>query len=669
MAADIEARLGALPATLEGSYWEIYQEIQSSGDHAAALADLAFQWLMYARETLTADVFTRIASSTLPSGTASGFAAAEVIDVCANLIVSRNGAFEFAHLSVREFLEGIHKRKVDRLLPVHGNAAIATACLRLLHGQIELWVPKTTSEEEPATVPESTHLYSQIKLEISKMRREAESAITLRESTDSLESNGDSDEQDKAAETEAVLYAAQNWVYHICKSGDMRPKDPLAELIRTFLITDSPDTDAQSIVSEKFRMWCRIMNNTRVVRPAYFDSSETERLNDSFSDPPNPIWLACLHDWPEVVEFLYTAKHEDIDTPRCLSSFSSPDTEAPYETSRGLSPLWYTLLSRRIPLMKIILSQCPDPLQRHGSAYVLVTPLERAAREGDEECTKVLLRTEHGGLDAEVEAFSAAASNGHLKILELLLAHNAKLSSTAGHDAMCKACAGGRTDAVIFLLDHGVPTTKDMQFLCSAVPTHELLKVLLDRGIGLGGLSKALTLSVSEDYKESTALLLSHGAQKEPHAVTRSVKDGCRKTAIRLIEAGYNISGRYLERRRAPLHYAAEQGYHDVAVVLLSAGAPATTYDRDEKTPLHLAAAGGHDGCVELLLSHGADVLAEDPEGRIPLDLAEMKRHESTESIIRNWMTKLMDELQREKQALQTTGTDKEEGGEAGTLG
>jgi hypothetical protein len=142
--------------------------------------------------------------------------------------------------------------------------------------------------------------------------------------------------------------------------------------------------------------------------------------------------------------------------------------------------------------------------------------------------------------------------------------------------------------------------------------------------------------------------------------VTRSVKDGCRKTAIRLIEAGYNISGRYLERRRAPLHYAAEQGYHDVAVALLAAGAPATTYDRDGKTPLHLAAAGGHDGCVELLLSHGADVLAEDAEGRIPLDLAEMRRHESTEAIIRNWMTKLMDELQKEKNAMRTIERDEE---------
>jgi ankyrin repeat protein len=124
-----------------------------------------------------------------------------------------------------------------------------------------------------------------------------------------------------------------------------------------------------------------------------------------------------------------------------------------------------------------------------------------------------------------------------------------------------------------------------------------------------------------------------------------------------------------LERRRAPLHYAAEQGYQDVAVALLSAGAPATTYDRDRNTPLHFAAARGHNGCVELLLSGGADVLAEDAEGRVPLDLAEMRRHESTEAIIRNWMTKLMEELQREKHMSRTVEMDKEQGGEVELVG
>jgi ankyrin repeat protein len=629
VAADIEARLGALPATLEGSYWEIYQEIQESGEHAAALADLAFQWLMYARNTLTTDVFACIASSTLPSGTASGFEAAEVIDVCANLIISRNGAFEFAHLSVREFLEGVHKRDVDNMLPARGNAAIAIACLRLLHSKIDLAIHK---------------------------------------STDEMVSGKDTKDEPAA---KAVFYAAQYWVHHVCQSGDMRLKDPLADLIKTLLITEDPGADAQWIVSRKFRMWCQIMEGSEL-GPGSLDFHETQLLRDSFADPPNPIWLACLYDWPEVVQFLYTARHKSIDAPRSLHSFSIPDANPRAAHDEQLSPLWYALLSRQLALMEIISSHCPSTLQR-SNVYKKVMPLVQAAQNGDEECTKILLKAKPRGLaaeaKAEAEAFCEAAGNGHLKILEMLLAHNGKLLSTAGPGAMCKACAGGHTDVATFLLDLGVATDRGMDFLYFSVPTHGLLNLLLERGIGLGGLSKALTLSVSEDLEESAALLLSHGAQKEPAAVTRSVKEGCRNTAIRLIEAGYDISGRYLERRRAPLHYAAEQGYRDVAVALLSAGAPATTYDRDGKTPLHLAAAGGHDGCVELLLSRGADVLAEDAGGRVPLDLAEMRRHESAEAIIRNWMTKLMDELQREKHMSRTIETDREQRGGGGVSG
>jgi ankyrin repeat protein len=635
VAADIETRLGALPATLEGSYWEIYQEIQESGEHAAALADLAFQWLMYAQKTLTTDVFACIASSTLPSGTASGFEAAEVIDVCANLIISRNGAFEFAHLSVREFLEGAHKRNVDKMLPVHGNAAIAIACLR--------------------------HLHSKIKLALHKPKNKAAS---------------DKDTKDEPA-AKAVFYAAQYWIHHVCQSGDMRQKDPLANLIKTLLVTEGPSADTQWIVSGKFQIWCQIMKRREPShhQRLFFSSMEFDEarlLQDSFASPPNPIWLACLYNWPEVVEFLYAAKHKDIDAPRSLHSFSIPDANPGAARDEQLSPLWYAILSRQLALIEIISSHCPSTLQR-SNIYTKVTPLVQAARNGDEECTKIFLRTEHRGLAAEAEAeakaFSAAAGNGHLKILEMLLAHNGKLLSTAGSDAMCRACTGGHTDVVTFLLDLGVPTDRGMEFLYLAVPTHGLLNILLERGIGLGGLSKALTLSVSEDYKESTALLLSHGAKKEPAAVTRSVKEGCRNTAIRLIQAGYDFSGRYLERRRAPLHYAAEQGYQDVAVALLSAGAPATTYDRDRNTPLHFAAARGHNGCVELLLSGGADVLAEDAEGRVPLDLAEMRRHESTEAIIRNWMTKLMEELQREKHMSRTAEMDKEQGGEVELVG
>ncbi|OCK95346.1 uncharacterized protein K441DRAFT_557014, partial [Cenococcum geophilum 1.58] len=105
VAADIEARLGHLPETLEGSYWEIFQYIQESGEHAAKLARLTFQWLLSAKSSISLDNFAVLASiSCRNPGTV--YTPSEILDVCANLVINDGAtSFRFAHLSVREFLE------------------------------------------------------------------------------------------------------------------------------------------------------------------------------------------------------------------------------------------------------------------------------------------------------------------------------------------------------------------------------------------------------------------------------------------------------------------------------------------------------------------------------------------------------------------------------------
>lgn len=108
MAADLKARLGALPDTLEGSYWEIYQEIQESGEHAFGLANFTFQWLLYAQESISLEALAVLACTKSKSESETAFSSDEVLDVCSNLIVTRQNSFDFAHLSVREFFERLH---------------------------------------------------------------------------------------------------------------------------------------------------------------------------------------------------------------------------------------------------------------------------------------------------------------------------------------------------------------------------------------------------------------------------------------------------------------------------------------------------------------------------------------------------------------------------------
>ncbi|OCK81309.1 hypothetical protein K432DRAFT_295813, partial [Lepidopterella palustris CBS 459.81] len=130
VAADIEARLGCLPETLEGSYWDIFEQIQASGEHAANLAKLTFQWLLSAQSSINIEDFAVLAS--VSSGNSeTTYTASEILDVCANLIVDDGAdSFRFAHLSVREFLEGLSKkRQIDYFQPEQTNAALASACL------------------------------------------------------------------------------------------------------------------------------------------------------------------------------------------------------------------------------------------------------------------------------------------------------------------------------------------------------------------------------------------------------------------------------------------------------------------------------------------------------------------------------------------------------------
>ncbi|MHB2026549.1 MAG: ankyrin repeat domain-containing protein [Elusimicrobiota bacterium] len=71
-----------------------------------------------------------------------------------------------------------------------------------------------------------------------------------------------------------------------------------------------------------------------------------------------------------------------------------------------------------------------------------------------------------------------------------------------------------------------------------------------------------------------------------------------------------------------PLHWAALNGYTDIAKVLLDHGAMVNAQDDDKATPLHWAVLGNHLAVAKLLVSHGADVGAKDLFGDTPLHMA-----------------------------------------------
>ncbi|KAI1415399.1 hypothetical protein F5Y13DRAFT_196737 [Hypoxylon sp. FL1857] len=597
VAGDIKARLGVLPLTLESSYMEIYQNILSTGDHAASLANFTFQWLMYAKRALSIKAFTSLASSVFPPEIIGDFTDDQIIDICSNLIVVRGKIFEFAHLSVREFFEGINKREIDVFLPMQSHGFIATACLRYL----------------------TEHLTSSLHAAFEEVKMRSKGLPEDSWDTPILHLISDT-------QLEPILYASRYWILHAKNSKDLRTSEPLSDLIKTFLF------DATlSKAPPAFALWCGILRTQQ--QGVSDDNSRSWDDLAIISEPINPIWLACINDWPEIVEFLYRARCEDIERPRVIDNFWA---ESGFRESG--SPLLYATTKRNFPLVKCILSCTTDPMWQPMSDYFL-SPLLHTAETNDPLMLSLLLQGGHGGLEVEEQAAIAAASQGSCRALEVLIRRNDRIirASKAGYTALLKACRAGHADIATVLIDNGALIKQGETLLSLAtLGNHSTcVELLLDRGIGLKGLNKALITAISQNNQMTAQLLLRHGAQKEDVAVTRSIRAGLVDSTVNLIKAGFDTKGCYFEDQRTALHYAAETGSIKIVHALLETEPPINCKDRNGQTPLHLAAARGHFACVEALLNNSADISVEDAKGMTPLDWAETKSHISAAEVIR----------------------------------
>ncbi|OPB46030.1 1-alkyl-2-acetylglycerophosphocholine esterase [Trichoderma guizhouense] len=604
VAADLKARLGALPDTLEGSYWEIYQEIQGSGEHAFELANFTFQWLLYAQESISLEALAVLActKSKFESGTA--FSSFEVLDVCSNLIVTRQNSFDFAHLSVREFFERLHNRDVHSYQSEISHAAIAAACLRYLNlAQVEnrgkaLREKVMNSIKEECRVGGDPNEQKERGENIAEKDDEplqdevGDNAKETDQTSDGEAPAGQEDEEDPEKTAKKVakwmekmkddelkcmsfeIFAvvssddvygqpseyAVTWVIdHIEKSDKYRLESPLADLIKAFMLQKSSEIgDLTYKVSRSFHVWSALMS--KVIK----DSDQKELLELAAQLPPSPIWVTCQMNWLEVAEYLYKCSYPGINDGRSMSSI---------ESSFKVNPMWYAILSKRHNLVDC-LTKCNADTNR---IFVdkFSEPIVTAAQDNDTELITILSNQNYGGQEVATQAFIRAAAEGHCESMSLLLDLSLVTIDKVGHNALCSACAGGHLDAVRLLLDKGAPTERGAFVLNRAV-LHQHIEVsrfLISKCIGLDGLSAALVTAVSNSDKECVDFLLQKGAQKEGVALVRAIRDKTTMTALGLIKVGYDVHGKYLQKRRSALHYAALLGQPKIVEALLEASA------------------------------------------------------------------------------------------------
>ena len=192
-------------------------------------------------------------------------------------------------------------------------------------------------------------------------------------------------------------------------------------------------------------------------------------------------------------------------------------------------------------------------------------------------------------------ALTAAAYDGTLEIVKLLLEHGADPNSEHGWPLQI-AAASGHEDVVKLLLEHGADINDNktnseflegtaLQAAVEAGKT-EIVALLLDSGadvnLGAGDLAPPIYAATEKAESEIIKLLVSHGAE-------------------------LNILGG--AEQSVPLIGAAMYGHRSDLEVLVKGGADIDMPDVDGDTALIIAAVCGEADSVEYLLQCGADVL------------------------------------------------------------
>lgn len=106
---DVKEELKMLPASLTESYNQIHADVLESGSNSLRAAQRAFKWLLVSQRQLAADELLIAIALDEDTGKHVPWTHLDLLDICFNLVVldSEFNVFRFAHLSVREYFEGL----------------------------------------------------------------------------------------------------------------------------------------------------------------------------------------------------------------------------------------------------------------------------------------------------------------------------------------------------------------------------------------------------------------------------------------------------------------------------------------------------------------------------------------------------------------------------------
>jgi ankyrin repeat protein len=224
------------------------------------------------------------------------------------------------------------------------------------------------------------------------------------------------------------------------------------------------------------------------------------------------------------------------------------------------------------------------------------SPLYYAALCGFHGIAEWLVTTFSQDVNAQGGKFgtslNAASHGGHLKVVEMLLKHNAAVNQPdyMGWVALQDASCSGHLEVCRVLLEFGADVNPSDEVTQTEPPLWmavnrghaEVAKLLIERGADVNirnSIFQPLYRALQWDRPELTQLLLEHGAD-----INFPGKDG-----------------------NTLMHLATEWGDLGVARRLLELGAGVHARNSEGQTPLQVASRNEEYEVVRLLVEHGAD--------------------------------------------------------------
>ena len=274
-----------------------------------------------------------------------------------------------------------------------------------------------------------------------------------------------------------------------------------------------------------------------------------------------------------------------------------------------------------------------------------------AAKEGHIKIVELLIAQ---GADVDLKLpILGAIKHNQIGIVETLISKgaNINLKDKSGRTPLHRAASLDRREIAGLLIANGADVnTKDnytsTPLYAAAVSGYkEVAALLIAEGANVNAIIRSrgaptpldAAESVSQSYSpelkaalnETAALLRKHGGKtsnwlKAAESIHMAAIAGHIEAVKQHLAAGTDVNAKN-DNGWTPLHYAAYGGHKEIAELLIDNNADVSAKDQSRTTPLHYVVAGGHKKAAELLIANGADVNAKTDDGDTPVDWADNK--------------------------------------------